>query len=345
MRFRKTIRIGKGIKLNLSKSGVSTTIGIPGLSVNIGKKGTYLNTSIPGTGLYDRRKISGPSKKNDKAINNEKAKANQEKPSLSFNDYEYLLNENGSVEFYKDGILVEDTNTIKELRNNPKFAEAISKENEEHLEMYEEKINSMTCVAKLSHPVYLTEVYRNKLAELNDIDSVKIRELKELLNNNPQLIENKIANWAEKLELPFEFDFELDIKDNSLYVDLDLPEIEDMLSEELVELSNGTLIEKNKTEKEINMDYINCVFGLAIFLTSYIYNIAIGIQEIVVSGYTQRRNDIGDLVDDYIYSVKFNRNDFANIDFEKNPEEIIMEFTNRYNLTVVKKFKTIQPYE
>ena len=343
MRFRKTIRIGKGIKLNLSKSGISTTIGIPGLSVNIGKKGTYLNTSIPGTGLYDRHKISGPSKKSKETKNTEKAK--QEKPNLPFNDYEYLLNEDGSVEFYKDGILVEDDNIIKELRNNPKFAEVISKGNKEHLEMYEEKINSMTCIAKLSHPVYLTEVYRNKLAELNDADNVKTRELKELLNNNPQLIENIIVNWAEKLELPFEFDFELDIKDNSLYVDLDLPEIEDMLSEDLVELSNGTLIEKNKTEKEINMDYVNCVFGLAIFLTSYIYNIAIGIQEIVVSGYTQRRNDIGDLVDDYIYSVKFNRNDFANIDFEKNPEEIIVEFTNRYNLTMVKKFKAIQPYE
>ena len=57
-RFRKYIKIAPGVKLNISKSGVSTTIGGKGASVNIGKNGAYLNTSIPGTGLYNRQKIS-----------------------------------------------------------------------------------------------------------------------------------------------------------------------------------------------------------------------------------------------------------------------------------------------
>ena len=57
MRFRKTITIFKGLKLNLSKSGVSVTLGGKGVSANVGKKGVYLNTGIPGTGIYDRKKI------------------------------------------------------------------------------------------------------------------------------------------------------------------------------------------------------------------------------------------------------------------------------------------------
>lgn len=57
MKFRKRISLGKGVKLNVSKSGLSTTIGVKGLSANIGKKGAYLNTGIPGTGIYDRNKI------------------------------------------------------------------------------------------------------------------------------------------------------------------------------------------------------------------------------------------------------------------------------------------------
>jgi hypothetical protein len=61
MRFRKRLKIAKGISLNLSGSGASLTFGVKGLSVNIGKKGTYLNTGIPGTGLYSRQKISGNS--------------------------------------------------------------------------------------------------------------------------------------------------------------------------------------------------------------------------------------------------------------------------------------------
>ena len=58
MRFRKSITIFKGLKLNFSKSGVSVTVGGKGVSANVGKKGVFLNTSIPGTGLYDRKKIA-----------------------------------------------------------------------------------------------------------------------------------------------------------------------------------------------------------------------------------------------------------------------------------------------
>lgn len=57
MRFRKRITIFKGLTLNFSKSGVSVTVGGKGVSANVGKKGVYLNTSIPGTGLYDRKKV------------------------------------------------------------------------------------------------------------------------------------------------------------------------------------------------------------------------------------------------------------------------------------------------
>ena len=57
--YRKRIKIAPGIHLNLSKGGVSTSIGPKGAKISIGKNGTYLNTSIPGTGLYSRQKILG----------------------------------------------------------------------------------------------------------------------------------------------------------------------------------------------------------------------------------------------------------------------------------------------
>ena len=57
--YRKRIKIAPGIHLNLSKGGVSTSIGPKGAKVTFGKNGTYLNKSIPGTGLYSREKLSG----------------------------------------------------------------------------------------------------------------------------------------------------------------------------------------------------------------------------------------------------------------------------------------------
>lgn len=62
MRFRRKAKLFPGVYLNFSKSGISTTLGVPGASVNLGKQGAYLNTGIPGTGLYDRQKIGGGKK-------------------------------------------------------------------------------------------------------------------------------------------------------------------------------------------------------------------------------------------------------------------------------------------
>ena len=56
-RYRKSIKIHPGVRLNLSKRGISTTVGVRGASVNFSKRGTYVNTGIPGTGIYNRVKL------------------------------------------------------------------------------------------------------------------------------------------------------------------------------------------------------------------------------------------------------------------------------------------------
>lgn len=50
-RFRRSIKIAPGVRLNLSKSGVSTSIGKPGATVNLSKRGTKTTIGLPGTGL------------------------------------------------------------------------------------------------------------------------------------------------------------------------------------------------------------------------------------------------------------------------------------------------------
>ncbi|MDO8748629.1 MAG: DUF4236 domain-containing protein [Candidatus Omnitrophota bacterium] len=56
-KFRKRLTLFPGFRINLSKSGLSATVGIRGLSVNVGQNGAFLNTGIPGTGIYDRKRI------------------------------------------------------------------------------------------------------------------------------------------------------------------------------------------------------------------------------------------------------------------------------------------------
>lgn len=59
LRFRKSIKLAPGIRMNFSGSGTSWTIGPRGASIGIGKRGTYLNSGISGTGIYSRQRLSG----------------------------------------------------------------------------------------------------------------------------------------------------------------------------------------------------------------------------------------------------------------------------------------------
>lgn len=50
--FRKSFKIAPGVKLNISKKGISSlSVGGKGARVNLGKKGTRTTLSIPKTGL------------------------------------------------------------------------------------------------------------------------------------------------------------------------------------------------------------------------------------------------------------------------------------------------------
>lgn len=50
-RFRKSIKLFPGVRLNLSKTGVSTSIGRPGATVNIRGRRVRGTVGLPGTGL------------------------------------------------------------------------------------------------------------------------------------------------------------------------------------------------------------------------------------------------------------------------------------------------------
>lgn len=58
LRFRRTIKIAPGVRLNISRSGVSTSIGGAGHSINIGSQGTRGTVGIPGTGLSYTTRLS-----------------------------------------------------------------------------------------------------------------------------------------------------------------------------------------------------------------------------------------------------------------------------------------------
>jgi len=60
-RFRRSVRLLPGIRLNFSGSGVSTSIGGKGATLNIGRRGARATVGLPGTGLSYSTPVGQPS--------------------------------------------------------------------------------------------------------------------------------------------------------------------------------------------------------------------------------------------------------------------------------------------
>lgn len=60
-RFRKSVKILPGVRLNVTNRGVSTTLGGAPFSLNVGRGGMRRTISVPGTGLYNTESVSGES--------------------------------------------------------------------------------------------------------------------------------------------------------------------------------------------------------------------------------------------------------------------------------------------
>ncbi len=57
LRFYKSFKILPGVRMNVSKSGISWTLGSKAVKLNTGKRGTYVNISIPKTGISWRERL------------------------------------------------------------------------------------------------------------------------------------------------------------------------------------------------------------------------------------------------------------------------------------------------
>ena len=58
-RFRHSFKVIPGVRLNLSKSGLSCSIGGAPVTLNVGPRGVYGTASIPGTGISYRQRFGG----------------------------------------------------------------------------------------------------------------------------------------------------------------------------------------------------------------------------------------------------------------------------------------------
>ena len=95
-RFRRSVRICKGVRLNLSKSGLSTSVGVKGFTVNASGRGLRATASLPGTGLSYSSSLSAGSR--GRSYGSDGSKPQNTLPL--FNEVDVSIDSNGQLQIF-----------------------------------------------------------------------------------------------------------------------------------------------------------------------------------------------------------------------------------------------------
>ncbi len=73
-RFRKSVSLFPGVRLNIGKKGLGISAGVKGARVGVGSKGAYTSVGIPGTGISSVNYIGKGKKQAQDAVTLQKPK-------------------------------------------------------------------------------------------------------------------------------------------------------------------------------------------------------------------------------------------------------------------------------
>ena len=124
MRFRRRVKICKGLSLNFSGSGISMSMGVRGASVTVGKRGVYANYGIPGTGLYNRQKIAGGSKSTSSSRSTVNSYQHQK---VTVNLKMRLDENNNPIVEDANGNVITDENLLRAIRRSQGYKDTFQR--------------------------------------------------------------------------------------------------------------------------------------------------------------------------------------------------------------------------
>lgn len=407
-RFQKRVRVAPGLRLNISKSGLSTSAGRRGATVTLGRRGLFGNVGIPGSGLSYRSKLD---KKTGRPTNTWYQKNSENSPktiSLKCDKQSYSLVfvdeddqrvpaavERDIKREFRDDIqnlyakkeqeineqttklLVLHQQTLKErspdeLRSLAAEAVAftIQEPNEkvifEELKIeFEEKLaffEKVRLFLPANRKKFLNDVkkeanhqYQLELEQFLHAQDVFEEEKMQRLNQVETVIKGEIEvmelwleNFLAELDFPLETNVSFTIFSNStIYLDVDLPKIEEIPLTKASILKSGKLKVQKKSQRQMREDYAIMVGGTALYLCSYIFSLLPTCETIIISGYTQVQNEAtGHLEDQYIYSLNVDKKIFYSLNMaDVHPIAAFENFKPIIDATKTFIFKEIQPYQ
>jgi hypothetical protein len=353
-RFRKSISICPGVRLNLGKSGVSSlSVGPRGASVSIGKRGTHANLGLPGTGVSYRTRLDTPAQYDNFSSTTESQELIRQMENIE-NEMEGIINIHMDIPNLHNAISLDSLrleyisiaskpfNLIAPIRpdkpiqpikpelkqswlggffSSDSSQELKEKEVDESISRWEIQNLKDQVNYEQQRSSWASEyaIWKRKKAnyKVENINSEK--KILQNFENDNTFFENKLGAALAKTAWPREtnISFEVESRNTIIKLAVDLPEIEDIPNTNYkLNKRNTEILKKTKSAKQLRLEYARLVHGI-LFRVAGIAFYNLPFKYIEICGFTQRLDKAtGYVSDDYILDVSITREQFLAVNFE-----------------------------
>lgn len=192
-----------------------------------------------------------------------------------------------------------------------------------------------------------------KLRELHiQKEEKRIQRLNNGLRTKPEVMVDVLQAHLDELQWPREtiISFDLGNGGREAWLDVDLPEVEDMPSEQASVPARGfRLTTKPLSERKSRENYAIHIHAIVFRLVGEVLATLHSAEKVSISGYSQRMDKAtANIVDEYLLSVRIHRDQWASINFGRLPDIDVMEalasFDLRRKMTKTGIFSAIEPF-
>lgn len=176
--------------------------------------------------------------------------------------------------------------------------------------------------------------------------------IEDAIHHDTAAMERWLESNLQDIAWPRETLVALDIAEEGQHIrlDVDLPEIEDMPSKLAAVPARGLkLVVKDLPATQVRKRYMAHVHGVGFRLIGETFAALPRAQRVTLSGFSQRNDpSTGQVREDYLYSVRVSRDDWARINFDQLPMVDVVESLAQFelcrNMSKTGVFKAVDPF-
>ena len=179
-------------------------------------------------------------------------------------------------------------------------------------------------------------------------ETERLETLEKLVSGDVDELQKELERMFSGLDFHFEFFVSFEIADpTTIFLDIDLPEIEDVPTQKANLRKDGKVSVKDKSAKEVSEHYARLCHSLLFWLTTEVFDAIPTVEQVFSSGYTQRLDPKTGSIDNvYVLAARFDKPKLEELFLTRvDPVDAIENFEHRRKMTKTYKLSAIKPFE